>query len=409
MRHRPNPESNGRTTPAKVVIVGGGLAGQRCAEALRRRGFEGPVTVVCGETEPPYDRPPLSKGVLRGSDDEGAVHFREPGWYAENEVRLLLGERATALDPCERRVELASGRQLGYGELLIATGSLPRSLPVLEGFSNVHALRTLEDARRLRPELRPGARIAIVGAGFIGQEVAAAAVALGAETTLIEALPVPLAGLLGEGVGRWLCELHAGEGIEVLLSATVATARGNGRVEELALADGREIDCDAVVVGVGVSPAAGWLAGTGLDPTGVLTDGAGRTAIPHVYAAGDVCRALDPFRGEHSRSEHWDAASRQGTAAALAMLGDEPAAPPLPSFWSDQHGIRIQYVGHAEDADNISTDGDPDGREFSVLYRRGQRPVAAFTVGRPRELARLRRQIEAAHDSQHSETKEMVR
>ena len=363
--------------------------------------------MVCGEPELPYDRPPLSKGGLEDDADDGALHFRTPAWYAENEVELLLGERATALEPSQRRLELASGRSLHYGELLIATGAAPRSLPCLEGFTNTHPLRTLDDARRLRAELAPGARLAIVGAGFIGQEVAATATAAGAEVTVIEALPLPLAGLLGERVGRWLAELHSAEGVRVLLSAQLAAARGNGRVEELCLADGRTIGCEAVVVGVGVAPAAGWLAGSGLDPAGVLTDAAGRTPIPHVFAAGDVCRAFDPRYGRHSRTEHWDAASRQGSAAALAMLGEEPQPPALPSFWSDQYGLRIQYVGHAEEADSLRVDGDPDERDFSVLYSDRDRPVAALTVGRPRELIALRRLIEDGLDPQ-TQIKEMV-
>jgi NADPH-dependent 2,4-dienoyl-CoA reductase/sulfur reductase-like enzyme len=381
-----------------VVIAGGGLAGQRCAETLRRRGYEGTVTMACAEPELPYDRPPLSKGGLAGDTDDGALHFRAPGWYADHEVELRLGERAAALDPFGRRLELDSGRVLHYGELLIATGAAPRSLPVLEGFTNAHPLRTLDDARRLRTELAPGARLAIVGAGFIGQEVAATAVAAGAQVTMIEAMPLPLAGLLGDRIGRWLAELHAAAGVRVLLSAQLTGARGNGRVEELLLAGGRTVACDAVVVGVGVAPTAGWVAGTGLDPAGIATDTAGRTALSHVFAAGDVCRAFDPRRGLHSRTEHWDAAARQGAATALAMLGHNPPAPALPSFWSDQYGLRIQYVGHAEDADSVRVDGDPDDSDFSVLYTRNDRPVAALTVGRPRELIALRRLIEDGHN-----------
>ncbi len=279
-----------------VVIVGGGLAGQRCAETLRRRGYDGTVTMVCDEPELPYDRPPLSKAGF-----DGDVHFRpSPAWYADNEVELRLGERATLLDASKRRLALDTGGTLRYDQLLIATGAAPRALPALEGFTNAHPLRTLDDARRLRSVLAPGLRLAIIGAGFIGQEVAATAVAAGAQVTMLEAMPLPLAGLLGERIGRWLAELHAAAGVRVLLSAKLTGARGNGRVEELFLAGGRTVGCDAVVVGVGVAPAAGWLEGTGLDPTGVLTDPGGRTAIPHVYAAGDVCRAFDPRRGVYA-------------------------------------------------------------------------------------------------------------
>ena len=390
-----------------VVIAGGGLAGQRCAETLRRRGYDGAVTMVCAEPELPYDRPPLSKGALARGADDGALHFRSPGWYADNAVELLLAERAVALDPVGRRLELSSGHALDYGELLIATGAAPRSLRALDGFTNAHPLRTLDDARRLRAELVRGARLAIVGAGFIGQEVAATAIAAGARVTMIEAMPLPLAGLLGDRIGRWLAELHAAAGVRVLLSAKLTGARGNRRVEELYLAGGRTVACDAVVVGVGVAPAAEWLAGSGLDPAGIATDACGRTALPHVFAAGDVSRAFDPRRRRHTRTEHWDAAARQGATAALAMLGDSPGPPPLPSFWSDQHGLRIQYVGHAEDADCVRIDGDPDECDFSALYSRGGRPVAALTVGRPRELIALRRLIEAGHDVR-TQPKEMA-
>jgi len=381
----------------QIVIAGGGLAAQRCAETLRRRGFDGRVTMVCAESELPYDRPPLSKGVLAGTDST-AVHFRDAGWYEDNEIELLVGRRAEALDPAARRLELDSGESLSYSELLVATGAVARTLPQLAGFSNVHALRTLADARALAAELAPGSRLTIVGAGFIGQEVAASAVELGAEVTLLEALPLPLAGLLGEGVGRWLADLHEDAGVRMLLGAELTGGRGNGRVEELTLADGSAVACDAVVVGVGVRAASTWLAGSGIDPEAVLVDGAGRTVVPHVYAAGDVCRALDPVRGVHTRTEHWDAASRQGANAALAMLGERAGPVPLPSFWSDQHGVRIQYVGHAEIADRHVIDGDPAQREFSVLYSRGDRPVAALAVGRARELISMRRLIEASRE-----------
>jgi 3-phenylpropionate/trans-cinnamate dioxygenase ferredoxin reductase subunit len=376
-----------------VVIVGGGLAGQRCAETLRRRGYDGAVTMVCAEPELPYDRPPLSKTGF-----DGDVYFRPPSWYADNVVELRLGERAIALDPGRRLLELNSGRALGYGRLLVATGAAPRSLPLLEGFTNAHPLRTLGDARRLHSALAPGVRLAIVGAGFIGQEVAATATAAGAQVTMLEAMPLPLAGLLGDRIGRWLAELHATAGVRVLLSAKLTGARGNGRVEELILADGRTVGCDAVIVGVGVEPAAGWLTGTALEPGGVLTDPSGRTAVPDLFAAGDVCRAFDPRRGMYPRTEHWDAASRQGSTAALAMLGELAPAPALPSFWSDQYGLRIQYVGDATGADSIRVDGDPEHRDFSALYSRDGRPVAALTVGRSRELVALRSLLESGTD-----------
>lgn len=380
-----------------VLIVGGGLAAQRCAEGLRRRGYEGPIRLVCAEPEPPYDRPPLSKELLAGTVDEESVAYRPRWWYEEKEVELLLGVRAAGLDPGARVVRLENGEGLRYQRLLIATGGAARHLPFLDGYENVHALRTLEDARRLRAELVRGARLAIVGAGFIGQEVAATARGLGVEVTMIEALETPLAPILGERIGAWFAALHLEEGVSVLTGAKLEGARGGGRVEELVLADGTAIACDAVVVGVGTVPATGWLAGSGLDETGVRTDTAGRTTVPDVFAAGDASIPFDPRFGVHARTEHWDAAAWQGAAVAGAMLDEYPGTPPLPSFWSDQYGLRIQYVGHAHHADDVLVDGDPSGRDFEAVFSRAGAPVAALAVGRSRAIPALRKRIERGH------------
>jgi NADPH-dependent 2,4-dienoyl-CoA reductase/sulfur reductase-like enzyme len=380
-----------------VLIVGGGLAGQRCAETLRARGYVGRIRIVCAEPEPPYDRPPLSKGLLGGSGGQDEVAYRPCDWYEDNAVELLLGRRAAALDPSRRTVELEDGELLRYEKLLIASGSQARSLPILDRFENVQALRTLEDARRLREQLRPGSRLALVGAGFIGQEVAATARGLGVEVTIIEALDVPLAPILGERIGRWFAQLHSEEGVELILSARLEDARGNGRVEELVLADGRRIDCETVVVGVGVAPSVGWLRGTALEDGPVRTDGSGRTAIGDIFAAGDVAAQFEPRFGRHARTEHWDAAARQGAAAAQAMLGIYPGTPPLPSFWSDQYGLRIQYVGHADRGNDVLIEGDPDARDFAAIFANDGVPVAALAVGRPRTIARMRKQIDEAY------------
>lgn len=381
-----------------VLIVGGGLAAQRCAETLRRRGYDGPVRMVCAEPDPPYDRPPLSKELLAGAAAEETVAYRPAWWYEEKQVELLLGRRAESLDPAARTVRLDSGSELGYDELLIATGGAARMLPFLRGFENVHSLRTLEDARRLRAELRPGARLAVVGAGFIGQEVAATARRLGVEVTMIEALETPLAPILGERLGRWFAELHADEGVRVLTGAMLESGVGrDGRLERLLLAGGASVACDVAVVGVGTVPATAWLAGSGLGEKGVLTDTAGRTWLPGVFAAGDASIPFDPRFGAHARTEHWDAAAWQGTAVAKAMLGESPDTPPLPSFWSDQYGLRIQYVGHARHADAVTVEGDPAGRDFEAVFTRGGAPIAGLAVGRPRAIPALKKQIEAGH------------
>ena len=381
-----------------IVIVGGGLAAQRCVETLRRRGHEGSITVICGEPERPYDRPPLSKEHLEGELSDEEVAFRPEDWYEDNDVELLLGRRATKLDARRHLLKLDDGSELPYGQLVIATGAEARRLPPLEGHSNVHYLRTLADARRLRRELRDGARLAVVGAGFIGQEVASTARKAGTEVTIVEALPAPLTGVLGEEVGLWLMKMHDEEGVDVRLSTKLEGARGNGSVEELVLSDGERLACDAVVVGIGVAPDARWLKGSGLETDGVITDHAGRTSIPDVWAAGDVARAFDHRHGEHRRSEHWDAAARQGMAVARAITGEEPDPHPLPSFWSDQYGLRIQYFGHAEGSDTAHVEGKPGDRDFAVVYTHEGAPVGALVVGRPRAFARLRKEIERTYD-----------
>jgi NADPH-dependent 2,4-dienoyl-CoA reductase/sulfur reductase-like enzyme len=381
---------------AGTVIVGGGLAAQRVAEGLRRRGYERPVRIVCAEPEPPYDRPPLSKELLAGTAGEEEVAYRPAGWYAENEVELSLGVRAEALDPERRRVDLGSGAALLYENLVVATGGVPRRLPFLAG-ANVHELRTLADLRRLRRDLVAGSRLAIVGAGFIGQEVAATARGLGVEVTVVEALPVPLEPIVGSRLGRWFAELHQEEGVRILAGAALESVRGGGdRVEELVLADGRRLACDAVLVGIGTVPATDWLLGSGLGGGGIPVDAAGRSAIPGVFAAGDACLGFEPRHGAHLRTEHWDAAAWQGAAVAKAILGEEPGRPPLPSFWSDQYGVRVQCVGHPQLADEVAVEGDPAGRDFEALFSRGGLPVAGLAVGRPRAIPSLRKQIEGA-------------
>jgi NADPH-dependent 2,4-dienoyl-CoA reductase/sulfur reductase-like enzyme len=372
--------------------VGGGLAAQRAAETLRRRGYEAPVRICCGEPVAPYDRPPLSKRVLAGEADEESLAFRPRDWYRDHEVELVLGDPAVALEPDTHRVRLASGARYPYGRLLIATGGTPRRLPFLD-HGNVHVLRDVADARRLRAELLPGTRLAIVGAGFIGQEVAATARGLGVEVTLIEALPTPLAPLLGEHIGGWFADLHREEGVVVRLGAALAEARGGEAVEELVLADGERIGCDLVLVGIGTVPATGWLAEHGF-AAGVPVDAAGRSDLPDVFAAGDAALSPDPATGAHRRTEHWEAAAWQGATVAKAMLGEEPGPPPPATFWSDQFGLRVQCIGNPAGADATHLDGDPAGRDFEVLFTSAGRPVAGLAVGRPTAIRRFRNQIE---------------
>ena len=373
-----------------IVIAGGGLAAQRCAETLRRGGYDGRIRMVGDEQHAPYDRPPLSKAVLAGREVEDDVGFRPAGWYAERGIELLLGVPAAGLDCAQRVLTLADGRALSYEQLLIATGSRPRRLALLDGFANVHALRTLGDAQALRGVLAAGGRLVIVGAGFIGQEVAVAAAKVGVRTTIVDVAAAPLEALLGPSVGSWFAELHRSHGVDVILGAGVAGAGGMDRVQRLTLSDGRHLSCDHVVVGIGVDPALDWLAGSGLDPAGVRIDADGRTGAPGVFAAGDAAATYDPSLGRFVAGGHWEAAGRQGMAAARAMLGLAVPRPAAASFWSDLYGTRVQYLGHARLADATAIDGDPAARDFTVTFTRAGAPVAVLLVGRPHELPNAR-------------------
>ncbi len=385
-----------------IVIAGGGLAAQRAAEALRRGGYDGRIRMVAAEPVEPYDRPPLSKAYLAGEAGEDALRYRAPDWYGDNAVDLLLGEATVALDPAARELTLARGGRLRYDQLLIATGSAPRRLPGTERFDNVHELRTRADAQALRGALVPGARLVVVGAGFIGLEVAATARRLGAEVTIVEAAPAPLAAVLGADIGAWFARLHAQEDVEVLVSAQIARLRGRGRrLQALELEGGRTLPVDALVVGIGTRPATGWLAGSGLETDGgIPVDAVGRTAIPGVFVAGDAGRTFHERLGRHVRTEHWEAAARQGTGAARAMLGQPVPRSGPSTFWSDQHGVRIQCVGHVHGSDAVQIDGDPDARDFLATFTHRGRPVAALLVGRPHALPELRRRLDR-HDSEH--------
>ncbi len=316
------------------------------------------------------------------------------GWYADHDVDLLLGRRAESLDPAARSVTLDTGEELRFRWLLIATGSEPRHLAGAHSFTNVHTLRTLADTYALRDVIRPGRRIAIVGAGFIGLEVAATARRLGAEVTLIEAAPAPLAGVLGQPLGAWFAGLHRDEGVALELGARIERFSGDGIVERIELEHGAPVECDGVVIGIGVRPTTDWLAGSGLDAApGVRVDPSGRTAAPDVFAAGDAALTFDPAASDHVRGEHWESAVRQARLAGHAALDLPPPRAPIATFWSDQYGSRIQYLGRHRADDQLSIEGDPGARDFTAVWKRAGRPVAALLVGRPSALAGWRRAL----------------
>ena len=390
-----------------LVVAGGGLAAQRCCERLRRGGYEGRIAMICEEPTPPYDRPPLSKAVLTGHGAEKSLRFRPDEWYATQQVELLLETRAVGLDPHSRTIVLrhagpgaespAPAGRLRYGRLLIATGSRPRRLPGLEPGGPVVELRSAADAARLREALRAGPRLLVVGAGLVGMEVASAARSMGLETTMVEAAPTPLARALPAELGRWLARMHASAGVEVKLATTIERIACSGELVRALLSDGTTVEADTVLVGAGSVAATGWIGGAASPDTPLATDAEGRTAYPDVYAAGDAASFPDPFTGSHLPTPHWEAAARQGILVAHSILGTPPPAPVPAMFWSDQHGRRLQMVGHLPREGTIELDGEPrSDAPFAVWISCGGRPAAALLVDRPEEMARARSWVAAA-------------
>jgi NADPH-dependent 2,4-dienoyl-CoA reductase/sulfur reductase-like enzyme len=375
-----------------VLIVGAGLAGARCAESLRAGGFEGRIVVVGEERRPPYERPALSKELLSGAKEPGALALRPDGHWQEQGVELVLGTRVERLDARSRTVVTSSGRILPWTSIVLATGAAARTLPGLP--AGVHVLRTLDDALALRQELRPGRRLAVVGAGFIGGEVATSARALSVDVAVVEAGPVPLERVLGREAGGLIADRYREQGVELRVGSGLAGFRRGprDRVRGLLLENGSELPCDVAVLGIGAVPFApvGAPAGAG----GIPTDLCGRTALPGVYACGDIASTYRPSLGRRIRVEHWTSAAAQGAAVAAAILGRvEPHDDP-PFFWSDQLGLRLQYVGHGEGWSRVEIDGGADS--FSVRYlAAGDRLVAALLANRPREAATVRRELAA--------------
>jgi 3-phenylpropionate/trans-cinnamate dioxygenase ferredoxin reductase component len=371
-----------------VLVVGSSLAGFRAVQMLRREGFDGRITVIGDEAHRPYDRPPLSKGVLAGTTAADAISL-ERGGGDDLSIEWRLGEAAVAFDVATRTVTLAGGDELTADGVILACGARPRTLPGAEELAGVHVLRTLDHAADLRAafEARPG-RVVVVGAGFIGAEVAATARGLGLEVTIVEALDLPLARALPPLIGELCADMHRDHGVDLRLGTGVAGLEAEtGRVTGVRLADGELVDADVVLVGIGVTPNTEWLDGSGLTiDNGVVCD-ATTLAAPGVVAAGDVARWPNPRFGETMRVEHWDNAVSMGQHAARRLLaGDGPGEPfaPVPYFWSDQYDRKLQLVGRVAPSDLVEVvEGSVDERRFVAIIGRGERLVGAFGMNRP--------------------------
>lgn len=389
---------SGSSAPPAVVVVGASLGGLRTASTLRGLGFEGRITLVGDEPHLPYDRPPLSKEVLTGEKEPADAFFRPPEFFREQGIELHLGTPAVGVDAGARVVRLAGGGELEYGAAVIATGARARPLPGAEGTPGVHVMRTLDDASAVRSSLETARRLVVVGAGFIGSEVAASARSRGVEVIVLEAADQPLAAAVGGAVGERCAGLHGRYGAELRCGTGVTGVKelpGGGLA--VGLSDGGKVECDAAVVGIGVIPNVEWLAGSGVktDRGAVVCDRFLRTSLPDVYAVGDLASWDNPRFGRRMRVEHWTNTVEQAVAAARNIIAAAEGRDPspyegIPYFWSDQYGHRLQLAGLAA-ADAVFVD-DPSGEPaLLALYRDGDRLAGAFAIDRVAPLMKLRR------------------
>jgi NADPH-dependent 2,4-dienoyl-CoA reductase/sulfur reductase-like enzyme len=383
-----------------VVIVGGGLAAARTAEQLRKSGYTEPVTIVSDEQHLPYDRPPLSKDVLHDSGRGiGDVTLKPAEFYADNDIALRLGAAAQSVDTAAKTLTLADGFVLDYDDLVIATGLEPKRIPSFPDLDGIRVLRSFDEAVALREHAASARRAVIIGAGFIGCEVAASLRKLGVEVVLVEPQPAPLAGVLGEQIGELVARLHRGEGVDVRTGVGVAEVLGpedpGTGVTGVILSDGSELDADLVVVGIGSRPATDWLVGSGVTlDNGVICDEVGRTSDPHVWALGDVASWRDPD-GHQVRVEHWSNVAEQARVMVPAMLGLEvPALVVVPYFWSDQYDVKIQCLGEPRAGDVVHI-VDDDGRKFLAYYERDGALVGVVGGGMPGKVMKARAKVAA--------------
>ncbi len=374
-----------------IVIVGGGLAGATAARTLRAEGFTGSVTVIGGERHRPYLRPPLSKEYLLGKVAEDSVPVVPEGWYAENDVGLRLGVRVTAVRPDRRTVQLADGTSLPYGSLLLATGATPRTLRLPgSDLAGVSTFRTLDDSTRLRGHLAAGGKnVVMIGSGWIGMELAAAAATYGNNVTLLGLEEIPLAGAIGPELGRFFRELHDANGVSFRLPASAKELTGRGGAVTGVITDSGEVlPADIVVIAVGVVPETGLAesAGLALD-NGILTDASLRTSEPGIFAAGDAANAMHPFTGEHHRSEHWSNALNGGKVAAKAMLGQDAMLSTIPYFYTDQFDVSMEFSGFPTLAAGTEPViwGSLADKEFIAFWLQDSRVVAGMSVNWPRK------------------------
>lgn len=370
------------STPRTIAIVGASLAGAKAAESLRDEGFDGRVVLIGQEPERPYERPPLSKDYLRGEAERAKVDVHADDFYAAKDIELRTSCLVDAIDVEGHELVLSGGERVGYDRLLLAVGAEPRRLPVPGAdLPGVLSLRSVGDSDALRSRLDVGGHVVVIGAGWIGSEVAASARQKGLEVTLVEQGDVPLERVLGPEVGAIYRDIHTDHGVRFSGGTGVAALEGTERVERVRLSDGTAINCDFVVVGVGVTPRTQLAEHAGLAvDNGVVVDECLQTSVADVFAAGDVANAFHPFYNTHIRVEHWANALNQGPAAARNMLGERTVYDRLPYFFSDQYDVGMEYTGYAAEWDRVVFRGDPATREFIAFWLKDDRVVAGMNV-----------------------------
>jgi 3-phenylpropionate/trans-cinnamate dioxygenase ferredoxin reductase subunit len=379
------------------VIVGASLAGGGAAATLRQEGFDGRVILIGAEPQPPYERPPLSKEYLRGESSFEQTLVQSSDFYGENGIETRFGVRASRVDPAKKVIELDGEEGVAYDKLLVATGGRNRRFPVpgldMEG---VYDLRTMADCERIRAEIGPGRKAVVVGMGFIGSEVAASLRQSGVNVVVVDRNKVPLRRVLGEEVGQVIEVIHRDHEATLIFEDTVAAFKGADRVERVVTQGGRRIECDFVVVGLGVEPVTELLADTGAEiDNGIAVDEFCRTGVEGIYAAGDVANHYHPVFERRIRVEHWQNALNQGPAAARNMLGKDEPYDDIPWFWSDQYDFNLQYTGFHTEWDEVIVRGSMEERNFVAFYRKDERVLAAVAVNRGKDLRRSMRLIKA--------------
>jgi 3-phenylpropionate/trans-cinnamate dioxygenase ferredoxin reductase subunit len=372
-------------TSDTFVIVGAGMAGGKTAEALRQQGFDGQVVLLGAEAHRPYERPPLSKGYLIGSADRESVFLHPADWYAQHNIELRGGCAATGIDRDAHTVTLSEGQTVGYDKLLLATGATPRQLPITGAdAAGVHYLRTLDDCEQLRATLSAISDLVIIGAGWIGLEVSAAARATGVNVTVVETAELPLLRVLGPEIAEVFASLHREHGVDLRFKTlTSAITTSGGKVTGVELHDGTVLPADAVVVAIGVQPNVQLAADAGLKVgNGIVVDASLRTEYDNIFAAGDVANAFHPILGRHIRVEHWANALNQPATVAAAMLGHDVTYDALPYFFTDQYDLGMEYVGHVEPGgyDRVVVRGDLGAREFIAFWLADNRVLAGMNV-----------------------------